>query len=171
MMGWRNSRSTGKGWAGLEATFGRNTQVQSVGRCISDDGGSNNNTLDPDTAPVQSRISPWTGEVDAASSTRPICVIFARLSMGELGDFDAGGCGSGLLEWSVSRRERRKKGEWEKEGMDGSITGFTDRTASQPAPAEHQYSKYCLRLECSRWGAANGDYLTRAMCASRTNVT
>ena len=62
--------------------------------------------------------------VDAARSTCPICLDFARPSMGELGGFDAGEYSGGFAEWKkVGRREGRKeegKGRKERKmGWDG----------------------------------------------------
>jgi hypothetical protein len=57
--------------------------------------------------------------------------------MGRIGYFDAANLAVDC-EKVVGRKEERKKGEWkveEEEWMDGSITGFTELTASSSQPA------------------------------------
>jgi hypothetical protein len=52
------------------------------------------------------------------------------------------------------RKERRKKGEWkveEEEWMDGSITGFTELTASSQPASQHSTAQAILPAAAWTW--------------------
>lgn len=151
----------------------RNTQTQPVGRCISDDKGSDKNTRRPILRACKvGCVVGWgegRSEVDL-SDMRDFCTAVD----GGNGVFRCGESCGGLREGC--RKERRRKGEWKVEEeewmMDGSITGFTELTASKPAagqPAQHkQY--WLLLLDLGALGGERRTESTRAMCPL-TNVT